>query len=77
MSRPLAPLIGSSDLVLVPRHKDCAESGQSEEDAMAEIRVAPQRRSKALVWVLVAVVVIAAIAAWYFLAGSGQAITGV
>jgi flagellar basal body-associated protein FliL len=44
---------------------------------MAEIRVARQRRSKGLVWVLMVVLVIAAVAAWYFLAGPGQAVTGV
>jgi flagellar basal body-associated protein FliL len=44
---------------------------------MAEIHVAPQRRNKALVWVLIVVLVIAAAAAWYFLAGPGQATTGV
>jgi hypothetical protein len=44
---------------------------------MAEIRVAPQRRSRALVWLLLVIVVIAAVAAWYFLAGPGQSTTGV
>ena len=44
---------------------------------MAEIRVAPQRRSKAVIWIVLLVLVIAAIAAWYFLAGPGQATTGV
>ena len=44
---------------------------------MAEIRVAPQRRNKAIVWIIVAVVVVAAVA-WYFLAGPGAtATTGV
>ena len=38
---------------------------------MAEIRVAPQRRSRAVLWVVLLVLVIAAIAAWYFLAGPG------
>lgn len=37
---------------------------------MAEIRVAPQRRNRAIVWIVIAVVVVAA-AAWYFLAGPG------
>ena len=37
---------------------------------MAEIRVAPQRRNRAVVWVVL-VVLIAAVAAWYFLAGPG------
>lgn len=41
---------------------------------MAEIRVAPQRRSRAIVWVVLAVVVLAAVA-WYFLAGPGAATT--
>jgi hypothetical protein len=48
-----------------------------ESPKMAEIRVAPQRRSKAIVWIIVAVVVVAAVA-WYFLAGPGAtATTGV
>ena len=38
---------------------------------MAEIRVAPQRRNRAMVWMIVAVLIVAAIAAWYFLAGPG------
>jgi hypothetical protein len=37
---------------------------------MAEIRVAPQRRNRAVVWIILAVVIIAALA-WYFLAGPG------
>lgn len=37
---------------------------------MAEIRVAPQRRSRAIVWIVLLVVVLAALA-WYFLAGPG------
>lgn len=41
---------------------------------MAEIRVAPQRRNRAIVWVILAVVVLAAVA-WYFLAGPGAATT--
>ena len=46
---------------------------------MAEIRVAPQRRNRTIVWVLLIVLAIAAIAAWYFLAGpgAGTAVTGV
>lgn len=44
---------------------------------MAEIRVAPQRRNRALVWILLLVIVIAAIAAWYFLAGPGAGTTGI
>lgn len=43
---------------------------------MAEIRVAPQRRSRAVLWVVLLVVVIAAVAAWYFLAGPGVAPVG-
>lgn len=39
---------------------------------MAEIRVAPQRRNRAVIWIVVAVVVVAALA-WYFLAGPGAA----
>jgi hypothetical protein len=37
---------------------------------MAEIRVAPERRNRAVVWIVI-VAVIAAVAAWYFLAGPG------
>lgn len=43
---------------------------------MAEIRVAPQRRNRTIVWIVVAVVVLAALA-WYFLMGPGAASTGV
>ena len=39
---------------------------------MAEIRVAPQRRSRAIVWIILLVVVLAALA-WYCLAGPGAA----
>jgi hypothetical protein len=41
---------------------------------MAEIRVAPARRNRAIVWIIIAVVVVAAVA-WYFLAGPGVAAT--
>lgn len=44
---------------------------------MAEIRVAPQRRSKAVLWVVLLVVIVAAVAAWYFLAGPGAGTVGV
>lgn len=37
---------------------------------MAEIRVAPQRRSRAIVWIILLIVVLAVLA-WYFLAGPG------
>lgn len=37
---------------------------------MAEIRVAPQRRNRAMVWMIVVALVVAAVA-WYFLAGPG------
>jgi hypothetical protein len=37
---------------------------------MAEIRVAPQRRNRAVIWIVLLVVVAAAVA-WYFLAGPG------
>ena len=43
---------------------------------MAEIRVAPQRRNRAIAWILLLVVVVAAIAAWYFLAGPGAGAVG-
>jgi type VI protein secretion system component VasF len=38
---------------------------------MAEIRVAPQRRNRAMVWMIVAALVVAAVVGWYFLAGPG------
>lgn len=38
---------------------------------MAEIRVAPQRRNRAIVWIVL-IVVLAALA-WFFLAGPGVA----
>jgi hypothetical protein len=38
---------------------------------MAEIRVAPQRRNRAMVWMIVVALIVAAIVAWYFLAGPG------
>ena len=37
---------------------------------MAEIRVAPQRRNRAVVWIILVAVIIAALA-WYFFAGPG------
>jgi hypothetical protein len=46
------------------------------ETSMAEIRVAPQRRNRTIVWILLIVLVIAAIAAWYFLAGPGAGPVG-
>ena len=42
---------------------------------MAEIRVAPQRRSRRLVWIVLAVVVLAVLA-WYFLMGPGVSTAG-
>lgn len=36
---------------------------------MAEIRVAPQRRNRAALWIIVIAVIVAAIVAWYFLSG--------
>jgi hypothetical protein len=39
---------------------------------VAEIRVAPERRNRAVVWIVVLVLVVAALA-WYFLAGPGTA----
>lgn len=38
---------------------------------MAEIRVAPQRRSRAVLWITLVVVLVLAALAWYFLAGPG------
>lgn len=38
---------------------------------MAEIRVAPQRRNRAMIWMIVVALVVVAVVAWYFLAGSG------
>lgn len=43
---------------------------------MAEIRVAPQRRNRSVLWVVLIVVVLAAVAAWYFLAGPGAGPVG-
>ena len=37
---------------------------------MAEIRVAPTRRNRAVVWIVIVAIIVAA-AAWYFLAGPG------
>lgn len=67
----------TADLFYSCGHDECADRLKHGGTAMAEIRVAPQRRNKAIVWVLLVVVVIAALAAWYFLAGPGQAATGV
>ena len=41
---------------------------------MAEIRVAPQRRNRAMVWMIVVALLVAAIVAWYFLAGPGAGV---
>ena len=41
------------------------------ESYMAEIRVAPQRRNRAMVWMMVVALVVVAVVAWYFLAGPG------
>jgi hypothetical protein len=38
---------------------------------MAEIRVAPERRNRAALWIVLIVIIIAAVGAWYFLAGPG------
>ena len=43
---------------------------------MAEIRVAPQRRSRSVLWVVLVLLVVAAVAAWYFLAGPGAGTLG-
>lgn len=43
---------------------------------MAEIRVAPQRRSRSVLWVVLVVLVLAAVAAWYFFAGPGVGTVG-
>ena len=42
---------------------------------MAEIRVAPQRRSRPIVLIVIAVLVLAALA-WYFLMGPGVGTVG-
>ena len=42
---------------------------------MAEIRVAPQRRNRAIVWIVIVAVVLAGVA-WYLLAGPGAAQIG-
>jgi len=41
------------------------------EKHMAEIRVAPQRRNRSMVWMITIALIVAAVAAWYFLAGPG------
>jgi hypothetical protein len=38
---------------------------------MAEIRVAPPRRNRAIVWIVIAAVAVAAALVWYFFAGPG------
>jgi hypothetical protein len=43
---------------------------------MAEIRVAPTRRSRSVVLIVIAVILLAVLA-WYFLAGPGVASTGI
>jgi hypothetical protein len=43
---------------------------------MAEIRVAPTRRSRPIVLIVIAIIVLAVLA-WYFLAGPGVTSTGV
>lgn len=40
---------------------------------MAEIRVAPQRRNRTIGWIVLVALLLAAVAAWYFLAGPGYA----
>jgi len=52
-------------------HDECANSAIQEGAFMAEIRVAPQRRNRAMVWMIVVALVVAAVVAWYFLAGPG------
>ena len=41
---------------------------------MAEIRVAPQRRNRTMIAMLIVVVVVLAVIAWYFLAGPGAGV---
>jgi hypothetical protein len=38
---------------------------------VAEIQVAPKRRNRAIVWIVLLAIIIAAVA-WYFLAGPGM-----
>lgn len=40
---------------------------------MAEIRVARQRRNRAIVWTVVAAIIVA-VAAWFFFAGPGAGV---
>jgi len=44
---------------------------------MAEIRVAPERRNRAALWIVLIAILIAAAVAWYFLAGPGAGGAGV
>jgi hypothetical protein len=37
---------------------------------MAEIQVAPKRRNRAILWIVLLAIIVAALA-WYFLAGPG------
>ena len=43
---------------------------------MAEIRVAPQRRNRTVVWVTIVTIAVLAAAVWYFLMGPGAVATG-
>ena len=43
---------------------------------MAEIRVAPARRNRTILWVTVITIVVVAALVWYFLMGPGAAATG-
>jgi hypothetical protein len=52
-------------------HDECANSAVHSGVFMAEIRVAPVRRNRAMVWMIVVALVVAAVVAWYFLAGPG------
>jgi predicted nucleic acid-binding Zn ribbon protein len=40
-------------------------------ELMAEIRVAPQRRNRAMMAMIVIALILVAVVAWYFLAGPG------
>ena len=40
-------------------------------ELMAEIRVAPQRRNRAMTVMIVVALIVVAVVAWYFLAGPG------
>jgi hypothetical protein len=71
-SAPISHLPFPISAVWLPGYDLCAEGWHHFGGSMAEIRVAPQRRNRAIVWIVVALVIVAAVV-WYFLAGPGAA----